>query len=159
AAGVVAPLPGVVLGAARDDLAARAGHERDALAVELADHRQHVLDVLDRALALPLIPGSEVPVAQHQGHRAPAPNAMLLAQGARFPGLVLLGFARNLDRLIAELLDALERHLERLRPHPVVRRKMHDQSFPPSLRLRRFEAAALSSPKAHQQQSGSTNWA
>jgi len=130
ARGIDYPAPFLRLGAVRHDLADGGRHQRDDLAVELAHHGEHVLDVLDRALALALILGGEVAFAEHERHRTPAADAVLLEQRTRLVGLVLFGLARDLDRFIAEFLDALQRHLQRLRAHPIVRRKMHGLSFP-----------------------------
>src|SRR5690606_26469815 len=96
------------------------------LALQLADHGDDALDVIDRAGALPFVPGREIALAQRQRHGAPAANAMLLEQRAGFLHVILRGLAGNLDTFVAELLDALQRDGERLGPHPVMRRKMHD---------------------------------
>ena len=92
------------------------------------------LTYCDRARALRLVPGGEVALAEHQRHRAPAADAVFLQQSLRVSlGLVLRRLAGDLDALVAEPLDPLQRRLQRLRPHPVVRRKMHGR--PPAALL------------------------
>src|SRR5437660_936205 len=75
--------------------------------------------------ALRRILRGQVAIAERQRDRAPAADAVLLQQRATLLGRILLGLAADLDALEAEALDALQRDLERLGAHPVVRGQVH----------------------------------
>src|SRR5690606_6629015 len=95
ARGVDQPAPLLFLGAVGNDLADGARNERDDLAVKLADHRQHVLDILHGTFTLALIPGGEIALAEHKRDGAPAADAVFLEQRTRFRNLVDLRLAGN----------------------------------------------------------------
>jgi hypothetical protein len=98
----------------------RGRHQRDDLAIEFLRKGHHTLHVVDRLLALRHVLGGQVALAQRERDRAPARAAVLLQQRAHFLGVELVRFTRNLERIDARLLHALDRALDRFGAHPVV---------------------------------------
>ncbi len=97
-----APLPLLFGCAVGDDLADRAGHDRDLLPVELLDHRDAVLHVLHGRGALLLVLGAQVALGERQRDRAPARQAVVGEQLADVGRVVLVGLALDLDAPVAE---------------------------------------------------------
>ena len=119
------PLPFLVGRAVGHHLADRGRHHRDDLAVELLGQRDHALHVVDGLLALRDVLGGEVALAQRQRDRAPALAAVVGQELAHFLRVVLVGLARDLERVDAGLAHALDRALDGFGAHPVVGGDVH----------------------------------
>ena len=87
----------------------------------------HVLHVLHRHRPVLAAGRQQVAIAEHQRHRAPARQPVVLQQLADVLGVVSLGLAADLDRVVAAFRQPRDRRLDRLRPHPVVHRHSHTE--------------------------------
>ena len=114
------PAPFFGLGPVGHHLADGGGHQRDDLPLQLGNHRQNRLHIIDRPRPLPLIARRQIARPQGQGHGTPATDAVLFQQGAGLADRILRRLPRYLDAFIAIFLDAPQRDCQRLCPHPVV---------------------------------------
>jgi hypothetical protein len=118
------PLPLILGRPHRRHLAHRRWNDREDLPVQLLGHVDRVLDVLDAAHADVLVLVEEVAPTHHQRDGSPALDPVLVEQGAHLLRVVQRRLAGDLDPVVAAPAEPLDRHLDRLGPHPVVHRHL-----------------------------------